>query len=534
LNGVGTAASNRSNGLAGALLQQAMAAFDANRLPEAEQITREILRRSPANPDALHLLAEVMLRSGKLMEGEQLLRQVVSSAPEAAGARHRLATLLLQQNRFSEALLHAEEVLKTDPGNLQFRELKASILAQSGTPDEALSLYAMLTHDAPDEPFLWMRYGNALRAAGRQEACISAYRKAAELKPDLGEAWCSLANLKTVRFSTNDIDRMETQLRRSDLGRSSRVAFEFALGKTLGDEACFRESLEHYAAGNALWRSGLAHNADVTSALVARCRALFTPEFFAERKHLRLDSHAPIFIVGMPRAGSTLVEQILASHTAIEGLGELPDLMAIGARLDRQSARRYPEVLSGLAPGELTGLGNLYLESTRLRRKQDRPHFTDKMPNNFLHVGLIHLILPNAKIVDVRRGAMACCFSNFTHHFARGQEFTYDLAELGRFYSDYVGLMDHYDRALPGVVHRVCYETLVDNPEAEIRKLLAYLDLPFEESCLSFFDSPRPVSSASSEQVRLPLYRDGLEFWRNYEPWLGPLKSALGPLENFS
>jgi hypothetical protein len=268
----------------------------------------------------------------------------------------------------------------------------------------------------------------------------------------------------------------------------------------------------------------------VTSALVARCRALFTPEFFAERKSMGRDSRAPIFIVGMPRAGSTLVEQILASHTAIEGLGELPDIMAIGARLDRQSATRYPEVLAGLAPGELTGLGNLYLESTRGRRKQDRPHFTDKMPNNFLHVGLIHLILPNAKIIDVRRGAMACCFSNFTHHFARGQEFTYDLAELGRFYSDYVGLMDHFDRVLPGLVHRVHYEALINDPETEIRKLLGYLDLPFEKSCLSFFDSLRPVSSASSEQVRLPLYKSGLEFWRNYEPWLALLKTALGPL----
>jgi tetratricopeptide (TPR) repeat protein len=511
-----------------------MAALDANRLSEAEQIGREILGRSPANPDALYLLAEVMLRSGKLIDGEQLLRQVVSIAPVAAGARHRLATLLLQQNRFCEALLHAEEVLKTDPGNWQFRELKASIFAQSGALDEALSLYAVLTHAAPDEPFLWMRYGNALRAAGRQDMCISAYRKAAELKPDLGEAWCSLANLKTFRFSASDIDRMQMQLRRDELGRSSRVAFEFALGKALGDEARFPESFGHYAAGNALWRSALAHNADVTSALVARCRALFTPEFFAERKHLGCDCRAPIFIVGMPRAGSTLIEQILATHTAIEGLGELPEIMAIGARLDRQSATRYPEMLSGLAPGELTGLGNLYIESVRTRQKQNLPHFTDKMPNNFLHVGLIHLILPNAKIVDVRRGAMACCFSNFTHHFARGQEFTYDLAELGRFYSDYMGLMDHYDRVLPGVVHRVCYETLVDNPEAEIRKLLAYLDLPFEESCLAFFDSPRPVSSASSEQVRLPLYRDGLDFWRNYEPWLDQLKSALGPLENFS
>ncbi|MFL6690376.1 MAG: tetratricopeptide repeat-containing sulfotransferase family protein [Alphaproteobacteria bacterium] len=528
LSGVGTVASNRND--AEALLQQAMAALNANRVAEAEQISREILGHSPANPDALYLLAEVMLRSGKFIEGEQMLRQVVSGAPEAAGARHRLAMLLLQQNRFSESLLHAEAALKTDAGNLQFRELKASILAQSGALDDALSLYAVLIRDAPDEPFLWMRYGNALRAAGRREACIVAYRKAAELKPDLGEAWCSLANLKTIRFSANDIDCMETQLRRSDLGRSSRVAFEFALGKALGDESRFSESFKHYAGGSALWRSELAHNADVTSALVARCRALFTPEFFAERKHLECDSRAPIFIVGMPRAGSTLVEQILASHTAIEGLGELPDIMAIGARLDRQSSTRYPEVLAGLAPEELNGLGNLYLESTRVRRKQDRSHFTDKMPNNFLHIGLVHLILPNAKIVDVRRGAMACCFSNFTHHFARGQEFTYDLGELGRFHSDYVGLMDHYDRVLPGVVHRVCYETLVDNPEAEIRKLLAYLDLTFEESCLSFFDSPRAVSSASSEQVRLPLYRDALEFWRNYEPWLAPLKTALGPL----
>ena len=306
----------------------------------------------------------------------------------------------------------------------------------------------------------------------------------------------------------------------------------FALGKALEDAGEWAGSFEHYQAGNALRRERLSYDADETTAHVARSKALFTPAFFAGRSGAGSPAPDPIFVIGLPRSGSTLVEQILSSHSKVEGTMELPDIASIARRLggERREGEEpaYPGVLADLTPEQLKALGEEYLERTRIQRKTGRPLFIDKMPNNFAHIGLIHLILPNAKIVDVRRHPLACCFSGFKQHFARGQGFTYDLTDIGRYYADYAALMAHVDAVLPGRAHRVIYEQLVEDPETEIRRLLAYCGLEFEPACLSFHETARPVRTASSEQVRQPLYRDGLDQWRHYEPWLGPLKAALG------
>ncbi|MFZ1007145.1 MAG: sulfotransferase, partial [Candidatus Sulfotelmatobacter sp.] len=284
----------------------------------------------------------------------------------------------------------------------------------------------------------------------------------------------------------------------------------------------------------ALRKAALGYYADETSAHVKRCITLFTAEFFLEREGVGAPAPDPIFIVGLPRSGSTLIEQILSSHSAVEGTMELPDIMSIARRLGgkkkKKDASAYPEILATLSPAMFSTLGEEYLQRTRIQRRLDHPFFIDKMPNNFLHVGLIHLILPKAKIIDARRHPLGCCFSCFKQHFARGQGFTYGLADIGRYYADYVRLMAHFDTVLPGRVHRILYEDLVGNPEQEVRRLLAYCGLPFEEACLRFYETARAVRTASSEQVRLPIFTEALEHWRNFEPWLEPLKEALGPV----
>ncbi|HQP21181.1 MAG TPA: sulfotransferase, partial [Phenylobacterium sp.] len=348
----------------------------------------------------------------------------------------------------------------------------------------------------------------------------------------MGEAWWSLANLKTFRFEAGDLAAIRAQLARGDLADEDRFHLEFALGKALEDAGDYGASFAAYAQGNALRRKSLDYDAEETHRAMLRSRALFTPDFLAARAGQGCEAPDPIFILGLPRAGSTLIEQILASHSMIEGTMELPDIPAIAKRLGARKAKdqesAYPEVLAELSAEELRALGEEYLERTRGQRKLGRPLFIDKMPNNFAHVGLIRLILPNAKIIDARRHPLGCCFSGFKQHFARGQGFTYDLTDLGRYYADYVALMAHFDAVAPGRVHRVIYERMVADPESETRALLDYCGLPFEDACLRFYENDRAVRTASSEQVRRPIFTDGLDQWRNFEPWLDPLKAALG------
>jgi predicted Zn-dependent protease len=513
-------------------LLQAASALCEDRIPDAEALLRAHLKRVPTDVAAIRMLAEVAARLGRDEDAQALLARCLHLAPGFHAARHNHALVLNRCNRHAEALAEADTLLATAPGNASYRNLKAVILSRIGDAEQAIALYAALVAEHPSHPKLWTSYGHALKTAGFQPRAIEAYRRAIALDAGHGEAWWSLANLKTFRFDASDVDAMRQQLQRGDLAGDARHQLEFALGKALEDAADYAGSFRHYLAGNTLRKPTAFHDPDEITARMRRARQVYTREFFDARRGFGSDARDPIFIVGLPRAGSTLIEQILSSHSSVEGTMELPEVIAITRELrQRTSAPQstpYHDVLATLDAGELRALGERYLERTRIHRRSGAPLFIDKMPNNFAHVGLIQLMLPNARIIDARRHPLACCLSGFKQHFARGQNHTYDLEHLGRYYRDYVALMAHYDAVLPGRVHRVIYERMVDDTEGEVRRLLDYCGLQFEDACLRFFDNPRAVRTASSEQVRQPIYRDGIDHWRHFEPWLGPLKSALG------
>jgi tetratricopeptide (TPR) repeat protein len=513
------------------LLAPAAALCDGN-IPVAEQLLRKHLKRFPTDVVALRMLAEVAARLGRYKDSETLLRRCLELAPGFAAARHNLALVLQRQDRLSDALLEVEVLLEADPGNTGGRNLKAALLGRLGDVRQSVEIYGQVLDQYPTHPKVWHSYGHALRTAGRQPESVAAYRRTVELSPGFGEAYWSLANLKTFRFSAQDVEQMQGQLGRQDLSVEDRFHFHFALGKALEDAGEYRQSFEHYAEGNRLRRSVVVYDADAVTERVRQSKALFTSEFIGSRGDSGSHAPDPIFIVGLPRAGSTLLEQILSSHTAVEGTMELPDIGAIARELGGQreggDVAAYPGILATLGGDQLRALGERYLDSTRVQRRTDAPYFIDKNPANWMHVGLIHLILPNAKVIDARRHPMSCCFSVFKQHFARGNRFSYDLGELGRYYRDYIELMAHIDHVLPGRVHRAIYEHVVENTEAETRRLLDHCGLPFEQGCLRFYENERAVRTASSEQVRQPIYRDALQHWTHYQPWLGPLEQALG------
>jgi tetratricopeptide (TPR) repeat protein len=515
-------------------LLQAASALCENRLAIAERLLRDFLMRHPTDVAAIRMLAETGARLGRYEDAEKLLARCLELAPGFDAARHNYASVLYRENKQAEAIAQTELLLARDPRNPNYRSLRAAALARIGDQEQAVACYEALLKDFPEQPAAWLSYGHTLKAVGRQTDCIAAYRKAIALKPGFGEAWWSLANLKTFRFPDAEVEAMRDQLARTDISDEDRFHLQFALGKALEDAAQYAESFASYVTANRLRRAAIAYEAGEVSDHVRRCRSVFTRDFFAARAGWGSDSRAPIFVVGLPRAGSTLIEQILASHSAIEGTMELPDMVSIARRIGgkkrKSDVTTYPEMLRALPADELRALGEEYIARTQIQRRLGRSFFIDKMPNNFAHVGLIHLVLPHARIVDARRHPLGCCFSAFKQHFARGQNFTYDLDDLGRYYADYVALMAHFDAVLPGRVHRVHYERLVENPEAETRRLLAYCGVPFEDACLQFHANDRAVRTASSEQVRLPIFRDALDQWRHFEPWLGPLKTALGPV----
>lgn len=502
------------------------------RIGVAEAMLREYLKQYPTDVAAIRMLAEVAARLGRFVDAEHLLQRCLELAPGFHAARHNLATVLHRQNKAQAALVEVEALLAIDPNNGGYQNLKAAILTRIGDYPEAIEIFAQVLQQFPRQARIWMSYGHALKTAGRQQEAIEAYRTSIRHAPELGEVYWSLANLKTVKFRPEDLNAMRSQLARAGLSSADRYHFEFALGKALEDAGEYAESFTHYAEGNRLRRRELTYSADETHEQVQRSKQTLTREFFAARAGLGCDAPDPIFVVGLPRAGSTLIEQILSSHSQVEGTMELPDIgqlaRELGGRKLRRETSRYPEVLADLDADALRALGERYLQQTRIQRKTAAPFFIDKMPNNFQHIGLIHLILPRARIVDARRHPLGCCFSGFKQHFARGQNFSYSLDDIGRYYRDYVELMTHFDSALPGRVHRVIYEQMVEDTEGEVRRLLDYCGLPFESGCLRFYENERAVRTASSEQVRRPIFRDGVDQWRNYDAALSPLREALG------
>jgi len=515
-------------------LLAAAVALVENRIPEAEALLREHLKQAPTDVAAIRMFAEVAARLGHNEDALNLLERCLELNPSFREARQNYALVLHRSNQPEQALVQIEHLLAVDPGHLGNRNLKAVVLCRIGDYEPAIRIYADLLEHYPRHAKVWVSYGHALKTAGHTDRAIAAYRRSLELEPSFGEVWWSLANLKTYRFSADELAAMRRQLARADLAEDDRLHLEFAVGKALEDAGEYEPSFRHYAQGNALRRTQLHYSADDTSARVQYIRAHYTRDFFAARVGAGSPARDPIFVVGLPRAGSTLIEQILSSHSQVEGTMELPEVTSITRMLrtqgDADSAMPYHGALAALDADALRSLGERYLAHTRIQRKTSAPLFIDKMPNNFMHIGLIHLMLPNAKIIDARRHPLACCFSAFKQHFARGQNFSYGLEDVGRYYRDYVALMAHFDAVLPGRIHRVVYERMVEDTEGEVRRLLEYCGLPFEESCLRFFQNPRPVRTASSEQVRQPIYREGVDHWRHYAAWLGPLESALGPV----
>jgi tetratricopeptide (TPR) repeat protein len=509
-------------------LQRAAAALCDNDLPVAEKLLRDHLKEKPTDVAAIRMLAELAGRLGRNADARSLLERAVELAPGFIPARFNLATVLYRQSHFVEAIEMLDRLLAAEPENAAYRNLKAAALARLGDFDDAIAQFEQVLARRPDQARIWLSYGHTLKTVGQQANCIVAYRRAIDAMPGLGEAWWSLANLKTMQFSEADRKAMENAL--AAASGKELVHFHFALGKAYEDDGQYETAFRHYADGNRLRRAELSYKADETSAAVARAREVFTQEFFAAREGQGAPETDPIFVVGLPRSGSTLIEQILASHPMIEGTQELPDILRLVQRLAGDDRSRYPALLANFDGNALRGLGASYLETTRPQRKTTRPFFIDKMPNNWLHAGLIHLILPNAKIIDARRHPLGCCFSNFKQHFAEGQVFSYSLEDLGRYYADYVTLMEHFDDVLPGKIHRVFHEAMIEDSEKEIRRLLEYLDLPFDAACLRFHETERSVRTASSEQVRRPIFREGVDQWRRFESWLDPLKETLAPI----
>ncbi len=508
-------------------LKPAAAAIHAGRLDDAERLLMSRLRTMPRDTIALNMLAETLARTGREPDAEPLLDQALTADPTFSGARFNLARLLFNQQRAAEALVHVRSLLADAPDAAPYRNLLAACLSLVGDYDQAIGLYEALLREFPRQARLWLNLGQALRTVGRRTDAVDAFRRAIALAPDLGEAYWSLANLKVAPITETEERTMAAQLGRPDLLEDDRLHLNYALGKALEDRGEHAGAFHRYAAGAALRRRAVPYDAGAAHQIMQRSKALLTAAFFESRAGGGCPDPAPIFIVGLPRSGSTLIEQILATHSAVEGTMELSDIGFMARRLARITG--YPDGLIGLDETARRERGETYLDDTRVHRKLGRAFFIDKMPNNFHHIGLIHLILPKARIIDARRHPLGAGFSAFKQHFAHGQAFSYNLSDIGGYYRDYVELMAHFDAVLPGRIHRVIYEDLVEDTEGEVRRLLAACDLPFEDACLRFHETARAVRTVSSEQVRRPIFRDGLDHWRSYEPWLGPMKAALGP-----
>ncbi len=511
-------------------LLAAATALLQNDLPNAEARLRAHLERHPNDIAALRMLAEVSARARHYLDARTLLERCLELSPSFDAARYNYASILLRSGEPVAALAQAERLLEGAPRHPGYRNLHAAVLATLGNYAESIAVYERVLAEHPQQPKIWTSYGHSLRTAGRTDEAIAAYRRAIDCDPRLGEAWWSLANLKTFRFTDADLAALARALERSDLNPDERLHFEFCLGKALEDRADYAPSFEHYERGNALRLSLHPYSAEGTSAYVRRSIQIMDRDYFASRAGSGAPAADPIFIVGLPRSGSTLLEQVLASHSQVEGTMELPQLPQIARDLGLRNPHQeeFAATVGALSSDELRALGERYIAETRPMRKTQAPFFIDKMPNNCFYVGLIHLILPNARIIDARRHPLGCCFSCFKQHFARGQNFTYSLTDLGLYYRDYVQFMAHIDAVLPGRVLRVHYEDVVGGTEAQVRRLLEHCGLPFEAACLKFYENERAVRTASSEQVRRPIFREGIDHWRHYEPWLGPLKESLG------
>jgi tetratricopeptide (TPR) repeat protein len=501
----------------------------------AENLLTSYILGNGRHVEALRLLGRIAQRRGATDQAEALFREVVDNAPDYAAARLDLVRVLIERQKYAAALEQVEQRLRAAPSDPNARFLRATILAGLGRHDAAVPIFRELLSETPQRNHLRIVLGHSLKALGQADEAVRAYRDAASGQADIGDAYWSLANLKTYRFSDHEIERMRALEALPGPGLPDRAHLCFALGKALEDRADYGGSWSFYERGNSLVRAKSGYRSEATDDNTRRLIETCSKEFFAARASAGAADHDPIFIVGLPRSGSTLLEQILASHPDVDGTQELHDISRLVSELQGQGQAqgpnggraRYPDLLPGLDPLLFERLGRRYLDETRVYRR-GRPRFIDKMPNNFRHIGLIHLMLPNATIIDIRREPMACCVSNLKQFFARGQEFCYGTEEIARYYRTYLELMRHWNRVLPGRVLRVSYEDMVDDLGASVRRILAHCGLEFDPACLEFHSNRRAINTPSSEQVRRPLFREGLSQWRHFDPWLGPLREKLG------
>ena len=515
-------------------LQSVTSMMHEDKLYKAEKLCRHFLQHQPHHLEAMRLLAAIGTRLNILDDAEFLLETALELDPDFDLARIDYVKVLHKRQKFEQAFEQAKELRRHMPGNLAAEIAYANQCSAVGRYEEALEVLDGLIEKSPNPANIQMLRGHALKTIGRHDEAVAAYRSAAKERPGFGDAWWSLANMKTFRFSDAEVDGMQRQEASGELGRVDQYHLCFALGKAFEDRSEYEQSFSFYARGNRLKKDELRYSADRMQADFDRQKAFFTPERVAEFSGRGIEACDPIFIVGLPRAGSTLVEQILASHSQIDGTLELPNILATAHRLNGRAradeAPRYPGVLGDVEPEKFAEMGQQYIDETRIHR-QDAPYFTDKMPNNFRHIGLILSIMPNARIIDARRAPMSCCFSGYKQLFAEGQEFTYSLEDIGRYYSGYADLMAHWKRVYPGSILQVSYEDVVDDLEPQVRRMLDFLGLEFEPACVEFHRTQRSVRTASSEQVRKPIYRSGKEQWRNFEPWLGDLEQALAGMD---
>ncbi|WP_430401361.1 sulfotransferase [Hyphomonas sp.] len=499
----------------------------------AEEMVRAFLKRHPTHVEAMRLLADIGGRLGVQEDAHFLLESAIELDPENIQLRLDFIQVLRKQQRFADALEQARWLTAREPDNPVFLSHLAIESMQAGDYETALETFEKVLVLVPDDPATLTSRGHALKTYGKTPEAIASYQAATRVAPQLGDAWYGLANLKTYRFSDGELDSMSVAVASGELDHMSRIHIAFALGKALEDREEYDAAFAHFAEGNALKQQTTRYTTEQMLDEFAAQKSICTSDLFDVRSGKGCAAPDPIFIVGLPRAGSTLIEQILASHPDVDGTLELPNILALSHRLrGRQNLsdrERYPRVLQEMPDGDLSALGQEYIETTRIHR-QAAPFFTDKMPNNFRHIGLIHLILPNARIIDARRNPMDCCWSAYKQLFAEGQEFTYGLDTIGQYYRAYVDLMDHWDSVLPeGRILRVQHEDVLDDIEGQVRRILDYCGLPFDQRCVDFHQTRRAVRTASSEQVRQPINKNGLEQWRPYEAHLTALKLALGP-----
>ena len=501
------------------------------KLSEAEKMCRDFLKKDPKNTEAMSILSEIASKLGYLEDAEFLLENAVNFEPNNSELRKKYLIILRKRQKFSKAMIQAEYLCKNFPKNLSFKAQMAIEIMQNGDYEKAIEIFNSILKKAPNDPNTLTSKGHALKTFGNNIDAIESYKLAHKAKPDHGEAYFSLANLKTYSFKTSEIASMKNQLENINLLSKDRVYFHFALAYALEKEGEYEEAFSHLEKGNEIKKINNRYSIDGMKDEIQSQIQICDSNFFSSHGEGGLNKNDPIFILGLPRSGSTLIEQILASHSQIDGTLELPNILSMAHSLrghDKLANQgKYPSVLKSLTKDQRKEMGLEYIKDTFMHRDK-APRFTDKMPNNFRHIGLIHLILPNAKIIDARRYPLDCCFSIYKQLFAQGQEFSYGLEEIGSYYRNYIDLMDHWNRVLPGKILKVNNEDIINDLEGQVKRIIDYLELPFEEECISFYNTKRSVRTASSEQVRKPINKDGLERWKPYSKKLKPLVDCLG------